>query len=104
MPLSSSEIMAEITLYKSKISPVSSEMENFLKYLDDIVFKRSFFFCSPGRGTMAPSFTRAFGTLTDIEKADYYLACLKIVFDLTKSKGVLEDEEKSPEKMDVLIR
>lgn len=89
MQLSSSDILIEIKLYKSKITVKSTELENFLKYLDDTVFNHSHFFCNPNKGTVAPSFLRAFKTLTDKEQANYYLACLKIVYELSSKKEIV---------------
>lgn len=56
----------------------------FLQYLDQTVFKRGVFFCGPARVNETPEFMRAFNTLDQIEKADYYLCCLKIVSELMK--------------------
>jgi len=56
--------------------------------LDQVVFKTIFFFCSPNKVSLTPSFERAFATLNDIEKADYYLSTLKIIYDLNYSKDI----------------
>jgi hypothetical protein len=105
MQLSSSDILTEIKLYKTKIIIKSTELDSFLKYLDDTVFKRSYFFCNPNKETATPSFSRAFGTLSNMEQADYYLACLKIAFDFTSAKCSPEEQSESKrEKVEMLYR
>lgn len=83
MQLSRQDLIDEIDFYKKKISVSQSELENFLKYLDQEVFKRSFIFCSPDKASASKDFERAFNTLSDHEKTDYYLVCLKIVYAIS---------------------
>lgn len=89
MQHSSSFLLGEIKLYKDKITVRSTELEYFLKYLDEKVNKKTFLFCSPGKASVAPSFARAFQTLNQREQQDYYLACLKIVYDFNQQKEII---------------
>lgn len=89
------DLTKEILLLKKKINISSLELENFLQYLDQNVFKRTFAFCGPARVTETPEFMRAFGQLSSIEKADYYLYSLKLMRELSKKDEVaLEPHEK----------
>lgn len=65
MQLSRQDLINEIEFYKKRISVSRSELENFLKYLDQVVFKRSFLFCSPEKASLSKDFERAFDTLSD---------------------------------------
>jgi hypothetical protein len=81
------EIINEIIAIKKKLETGSTELENYLQYLDQLVFKRSgFAFCGPSKASVTPEFARAISTLNDIEKAEFYLASLRIVLDLTRRR------------------
>lgn len=82
------DIAKEILSLKKKIYVTSSELEYFLQYLDQTVFKRGFSFCGISKCSETPEFMRAFGTLTALEKGDYYLCCLKIVHELNKNEDI----------------
>jgi hypothetical protein len=60
------DITREILLLKKKINASSLELENFLQYLDQNVFKRTFSFCGPAKATETPEFMRAFGQLSTL--------------------------------------
>jgi hypothetical protein len=81
-----SDIVSEILIIKKRIYVESTELDSFLQYLDQAVFKRGFLFCGPARITETPEFMRAFNSLSSVEKADYYLCCLKIVQELLKKE------------------
>jgi hypothetical protein len=83
------DILKEILALKKKIYVTSSELDYFLQYLDQTVFKKGFSFCGTGRCSESPEFMRGFGSLSSLEKADYYLCCLKIIHELNKGEEVL---------------
>jgi hypothetical protein len=51
---------------------------------------------------MTPSFERAFLTLNEHERADYYLTCLKILHEINHNKP--EDKQSGHERLEVQYR
>lgn len=86
MQLTRQDLINEIEYYKKRIVVIQTELENFLKYLDQVVFKKTFLFCSPGKANVSSAFHRAFSTLSDHEKTDYYLVCLKIIHSINTNE------------------
>lgn len=90
MQLTREDLINEIEYYKKRIVVIQTELENFLKYLDQAVFKKGFFFCTPGKANVSSAFHRAFSTLSDHEKTDYYLICLKTVHNISNNETEIE--------------
>jgi hypothetical protein len=91
--LNEAEVIKEIEGLKKKLSLNCLELENFLYYQDVCVFRKGFFgFCIGDRANCAIEFKRGYDTLSALEKAEYYLRCLKIVNELSNGKDKKDDE------------